>query len=288
MRYQVIHLKGAYPFLCNEKRDPILTIYLPDNLSEMGRQVQIRPCLLICPGGGYAMCSQREAEPVALHFLPEGYNVFVLTYSVAPNQFPAQLCEVAAAMELIHSNAEAWHCDRSQIAIMGFSAGGHLAAQYSNCYDWPEVRQYFPDSKPVHASILCYPVISAASAVAHLGSFENLLGHSHLTQEEITRFSCDLQVTKRTPPSFLWHTAPDDCVPVMNSLLYAKALAAHGVPFELHVYPCGWHGLSTVDEQTNEPLEPEVTHAADWLEAAKKWLDITFGKKNSAGGKMSL
>ena len=252
MNYQVIHLGDFFQELCEEKRDPLLTVYLPDNLTEMGRQERKHPCILICPGGGYAYCSQREAEPVALHFLPEGYNVFVLDYSVAPNRFPAQLREVAAAMEVIHSHADAWHCDVSRVAIMGFSAGGHLAAHYSTCYDWPEVREVFPDSKPVQASILCYPVISADPCVAHLGSFENLLGHSPLTQEETERFSCHLQVTGRTPPAFLWHTAADDCVPVMNSLLYAQALAANRVPFALHVYPVGRHGLSTVDEQTND------------------------------------
>ena len=88
---------------------PTLTAYLPDNLSEMGRQERLRPCLLICPGGGYVMCSQRESEPIALQFLPEGYNVFVLTYSVAPHRFPTQLREVAAAVELIHARAAQWH-----------------------------------------------------------------------------------------------------------------------------------------------------------------------------------
>ena len=85
-------------------------------------------------------------------------------------------------------------------------------------------------------------------------------------------------MTEDTPPAFLWHTAPDDCVPVMNSLLYAQALAEHGVPFALRIYPRGGHGLSTVDDQTNGPLEPPVTLAADWIPAAKQWLRITLGK----------
>ena len=276
MFYQVMHLKKFFPQLGTESIDPTLTAYLPDNLMEMGRQDQKHPCLLICPGGGYAMCSQREADPIAYHFLPEGYNVFVLNYSVAPSRFPTQLREVAAAMELIYRYAEEWHCDSTRVAIMGFSAGGHLAAQYSTCFDWPEVREAFPDSKPVQASILCYPVISAAPEAAHRGSFENLLGHASLNSEEISRFSCYLQVTEHTPPAFLWHTATDPVVPVRNSLLYSEALALHQVPFELHVYPAGGHGLATVDEQTNDHLEAAVTHAADWIGAAKKWLRIVF------------
>ena len=122
-------------------------------------QSQDRPAVVVCPGGGYRRVSQREGEPIALHFLPHGYNVFVLWYSVSPNRFPTQLREVAAAMELLHENAEAWHCDTDKIAIMGFSAGGHLAAHYSNAYHWPEVREMFPRSKPGSATLLCYPVM---------------------------------------------------------------------------------------------------------------------------------
>lgn len=277
MTYQIIHLKDIFSQLGGGSVDPTLTVYLPDLMAEMGRKNRKRPCLLICPGGAYGWCSQREAEPVAVHFLPEGFNVFVLNYSVAPSRFPTQLREVAAAMELIHRNADAWHCDVRCIAIMGFSAGGHLAAHYSTCFDWPEVREVFPESKAVQASILCYPVISADPAVAHLGSFENLLGHSPLTAEETERFSCNLRVTEHTPPTFLWHTAADGSVPVMNSLLYAQALAAHQVPFELHVYPYGGHGMATVDEQTNDGLTPAATHAKVWMDGAKKWLHMTFG-----------
>lgn len=278
MVYQVIHLKKFFPQLGPESIDPTLTAYLLDNLVEMGRQNQTHPCLLICPGGGYGMCSQREADPIAYHFLPEGYNVFILNYSVAPSRFPTQLRETAASMELIHRYAEEWHCDSNRVVIMGFSAGGHLAAQYSTCFDWPEVKESFPESKPVQASILCYPVISAAPEVTDRGSFENLLGHAFLNSEEIKRFSCHLQVTEHTPPAFLWHTATDLVVPVMNSLLYSEALTLHQVPFELHVYPVGDHGLATVDEQTNDHLEMAVTHAAEWITAAKKWLQIIWDK----------
>ena len=281
MIYEVIHLKHRFPQLENGSADPTLTLYLPDNLTEMGRKDQKRPCLLICPGGAYAWCSQREAEPLALNFLPEGYNVFVLNYSVAPCRFPTQLREVAAAMELIYSNAAQWHCDVKRIGMMGFSAGGHLAAHYSTCFDCPEVREAFADSKPVQTSLLCYPVISAAPGTAHQGSFENLLGHRPLTPEEIQRFSCDLLVGPHTPPTFLWHTATDGSVPVMNSLLYAQALAANQVPFELHVFPAGGHGLSTVDSQTNEHLDPAAAYAKHWMDAAKKWLSFTFDRKRN-------
>lgn len=279
MKCYTIHLKDVFSQLGEDSCNPTLTAYLPDNLAEMGRQNQTRPCLLICPGGGYSMCSQREAEPIAFHFLPEGYNVFVLDYSVDPYRFPAQLREVAAAMELIYQHEEDWHCDTGRVAIMGFSAGGHLAAHYSNGYNWPEVREIFPESKAVQAAILCYPVISAEPSVAHRGSFEKLLGHMELSEEEVERFSCHRQVTVQTPPTFLWHTAPDDCVPVENSLLYAHALAEHKINFEMHIYPAGGHGMSTADEQTNDTVAEESRHTADWLDAAKKWLRILFPAK---------
>lgn len=190
------------PPLAQNNCDPKLTIYLPDNLTEMNRHHQKHPCLLICPGG-YNMVSQREGEPIGLRFLAAGYNVFILEYSVNPNRFPTQLREVTAAMELIHANAEQWHCDTDKVAIMGFSAGGHLAAHYTNAYCWDEVREMFPESKPVNASILCYPVITADPRYAHLGSFKRLLGKEELTQEEQERFSCDHMVSKDTPPTFL-------------------------------------------------------------------------------------
>lgn len=277
MRCEIIYLKDFFPELGENGANPYVEMYLPYNMTEMHRQDQKRPCLVICPGGGYAMVSQREGEPVALHFLPEGYNVFVLTYSVAPHRFPSQLREVAAVMELIYRNAERWNCDTGRIAIMGFSAGGHLAAHYSTQYDCPEVRALFPDSKSVQASLLCYPVISADPAWSHGGSFQNLLGKKARTPEDIEKFSLDRHVTAATPPAFLWHTAADNCVPVMNSLLYATALAKAGVPFEAHIYPKGDHGLATCDEQTNEKIPFEVRHAQTWLDSARKWLKLMFG-----------
>lgn len=273
MHHVTVHLKDRFPFLGEEGKDPVLTTYLPYNMTEMNRQDWKRPSILLCPGGGYGMVSQREAEVIALHFLPEGFNVFILTYTVKPHRFPTQLREVAAAMETIYENADAWNTDVERIAIMGFSAGGHLAAHYTNAYDIPEVRAVFPESKGVKASILCYSVINALPENAHKGSFQNLTGCQYPLEDAMAeKLSCDRLVTDRTPPAFLWHTAADQSVPVNNSLLYAQALAKHGIPFGLHVYPAGHHGLATVDEQTNGELDPVVQSAKDWLPALKSWL----------------
>lgn len=276
MKHEVLHLKDRFPFLGENGCDPTLTIYLPFNLTEMNRQDLLRPSILICPGGGYNRVSQREAEAVGVHFLPEGYNVFVLDYSVAVHNFPVQIREVAAALELIYQNAASWNVDVSRIAILGFSAGGHLAAHYTNSFDCAEVRAVFPDSKPVQASILCYPVISSVEGQCHQGSFQKLVGHFPLTEEEDAKFSCHQLVTDRTPPTFLWHTAADKSVPVINSLVYAQALSKHNVPFALHVYPYGHHGLATVDAQTNGALSPAFQLAADWLPQLKQWLRVIF------------
>ena len=271
-----IDLKDEFPFLGEDGRDPKVDIYLPTNLSEMNRADRKRPCMVVCPGGGYGMCSQREAEPIALNFLPEGYNVFVLWYSVAPHRFPNQLREVAAVMELIYKNADQWHCDTEKVAIIGFSAGGHLAAHYSTAFDCAEVREVFPESKSVNASVLSYAVITADFVNAHIGSFHNLLGKTKLTKEDIDKFSCDKLVRDITPPAFLWHTAEDSCVPVANTLLYARALSEHKIPFEVHIYPRGQHGLSTCDEQTIDNMNADIVHAHDWIDNVKKWLKATF------------
>ena len=283
MNYTEIHLKDYFPLLGQEGRDPYLSAYLPYDENPIKSQRYNRPSILICPGGGYSSVAKRESEPMALKFLPEGYNVFILTYSVAPHGFPTQLREVAAAMELIHRNAEAWHCDTDRIAILGCSAGGHLAAHYTNAYDCPEVRAVFPESKAVNASILCYPVISAEPEYSHQGSFTNLVKHAlPLSREEIEKFSCDRLVSEKTPPTFLFHCVEDESVSVSNSLLYASALAEQAVPFALHIYHLGGHGMSTADEQSYRSLTPKPEYIAacrtvqEWIPTLMQWLRDLF------------
>ena len=274
MKYDKLHLKDYFPALADNGCDPTVELYLPFNLTEMQRENQKRPCIVVCPGGGYAMCSQRESEPIALHYLTEGFNAFVITYSTAPHRFPTQLREVAALMELIYKNAEEWNCDTNRILITGFSAGGHLAAHYSTMFDCQAVREMFPESKPVNGSVLCYPVITADPNHAHLGSFDNLTGKTHRNPEEIEFLSCDKQVKENTPPAFIWHTADDGIVPVENSLLYASALSKYKIPYELHIYPFGEHGLATSDAQTinGNANSGNYPHTYQWLTSLKKWL----------------
>ncbi len=265
-----INLKDKFAFLGENDANPTVDIYLPDDAME--RTDLKRPCLVICPGGGYSMCSPREAEPVALDFLPQGFNVFVLYYTCAPAKFPTQIREVAAVMELIYKNSSEWKCDTEKISIMGFSAGGHLAGHYSTMFDCKEVRELFPESKAPNASVLCYPVISAKSGKCHEGSFRNLVGHFPLEETEMNYFSLENCVSENTPPTFLWHTATDTCVPVYSSLAYANALSEHNVPFELHIFPTGSHGLATCDIKTNEGQKEACQYNRVWISEVIKWL----------------
>ena len=277
MRIFEISLKEKYEFLGCDGRAPRLVCYLPYCLKEMGRENEKRPCMVVCPGGGYGNCSEREAEPIALKFLNMGFNVFVLYYSVAPHRYPVQLREVAAVFEEIYKNADKWNCDTNKIGIIGFSAGGHLIAHYSNEYNSDAVREVFPESKKPNFSVLCYPVISADETFAHKGSFVNLLG-TYPVGDDVAKYSCDKMVSSDTPPTFIWHTAEDQAVPVKNSLVYATALADNKVPFSLRIYPYGVHGLSTVDHLTNDDdrLDPKTLLADTRFDEFKKWIDQTI------------
>ncbi len=265
-----LELKDYFPFLGEDDKNPVLDIYLPDEV--MNRPDFKRPCMVICPGGGYGKCTPREAEPIALNFIPDGFNAFVLYYSCSPRRFPTQLREVAAVMELIYNNADEWKCDTGKVSIIGFSAGGHLAGHYSTMFDCPEVREVFPQSKAPNGSILSYPVISAEIGKCHEGSFKNLVGHYPLSEEEMHKFSLEYCVKENTPPAFIWHTAEDDVVPVYSALSYAKALSEHKIPFELHVYPKGWHGIATSDIQTMDKDYDFTVYNRVWMDEAKKWL----------------
>lgn len=274
MEVKKIHLKDYFPFLGENGCDPILTTYIQYNMTEMKQETRKRPTLLICPGGGYGMCSQRESEVVALAFLPFGMNAVILNYSVAPHRFPTQIREVAAVMELLYEKQDEWHVDTEKITIIGFSAGGHLAAHYSTSFDTPEVREVFPESKSVNGSILSYPVIIPDKNRCHEGSFRNLTGEYPLSDESYKRFSLDNCVDENTPPAFIWHTSFDKCVPVESSLRYASAMATNNRPFELHVYPYGDHGGSTFDAQSLYEVNDIANYNSRWVQEAGKWLKL--------------
>lgn len=274
MRCETIHLRDYYGFLGKDGCNPTVEMFFPYDSNKLFGKQKKRPCLIVCPGGAYSFLAERESEPIALNFVQNGYNVFIIKYSVAPHTFPTQLCEVAALVELVYKNSDIWNCDTSKLAIIGFSAGGHLAAHYSTMFDCQQVRSYFPQSKSVNAAILCYPVITAEYEYAEKGSICNLSGKKPYTKEDIENLSCEKHVRETTPPTFIWHTAEDSLVKVMNSLIYAQALSENKVPYELHIYPYGPHGLSTADRVTNSNLPEKYKSVHTWIGFAKKWLEL--------------
>ena len=259
-------------------KNATLTVYGRDNSPEIDSERRY-PAVLICPGGGYEFTSDREAEPVALAFLNRGYTTAVLRYSVVPIRYPAQLIEVAAAMMLLRRRKD-WYIDTEKIAVCGFSAGGHLAASLGVFWNDPvitdELRPGEHENRP-DAMILSYPVISAGPN-AHRGSFNNLLGKNP-DPALLPKLSLENAVSQETVPAFIWHTADDKTVPVENAFLMAAALKKASVPFELHIYQNGVHGLSLCDSSTAAPDAHAFVnpHTATWLGLADEWLKGIWG-----------
>lgn len=277
MRTFTFPLAEYYPQLANNGADPRVTVYLQDDIEEGDCKGVLRPtsrpALIICPGGGYHHVGKREAEPVALAFMPLGFNCFILDYSVAPHRYPQALRELTALTDLVCRNAQDWNIDPAKIVICGFSAGGHLAASYCTLGDRPEITDFLAP-RPIAAAILGYPVISADAEIYHGGTFRNLLGVSEISRDQTETYSLELHVSKAlTPPTFLWHTASDRSVPVANTLRYGEALGAEGIPFEMHIFPAGRHGMGTADRQgVHDYTEPENQYASHWVDLAKGWL----------------
>ena len=229
------------------------------------------PAVLILPGGAYQWVSPREAEPVAMRFLSRGFSCLLLNYSCAPARFPVALREAALAMAYIRSEANRLHIDPAKVAALGFSAGGHLCGTLGTLYDRDEVADIAPaDRLRPDALILCYPV-SVSRGRTHRDSFANLCGDDRLLMD---RLSLDRLVRRDMMPVFLWHTRTDDSVPVDGTLQLAAALAENDVPFSLHVFSYGRHGLATGDDLVyrQDSLPPVSDGVRDWPELAIRFL----------------
>ena len=238
---------------------------------------QKRPVVVICPGGAYAMTSDREAEGVALHFMSMGYHAAVLRYSVVPARYPVALRQLAKAVALLRKNSEKWHIQKDKIIVMGFSAGGHLAGSLGVFWNTPELAGeagYTSEEIRPNGMILCYPVITSGE-YAHEGSFRNLLGDRYGELKD--KMSLEKQVTKDTPKAFIWHTFEDDTVLPDNTLLFVNALYKKGIPAEYHLFPDGKHGIGLGDERTaNDNGRGIVKACRTWSDLAGKWLEREF------------
>ncbi len=235
----------------DEGRNTSLTCYLLDG-SEEFPNIANRPAVLIFPGGGYRFCSDREAEPVAMAYLGAGYHAFILRYTVGPESvWPVPLEDAEKAMELIRGRSEEWAVDSDRIAVIGFSAGGHLAAAVST----------IGKNKP-NATILGYPCIL----------------NDRCSRLCTPKPGLDDKVTSETPPAFLFTTSDDKVVPAGNTLAFIEALDEAGVPYEAHIFRSGSHGISLAKDHTcagkEELFDPRISK---WFDLSIGWLEEVFG-----------
>ena len=221
--------------------------------------------VLVLPGGGYHNKAEHEGPPIARRMIRNGISAAVLDYRIAPYRAPVPQWDAMRAIQLLRSIAPEYGYQPDHIAILGFSAGGHLAASVSYLNIGLPIKSAddpLADINPhPDTAVLCYPVISLGK-YTHQGSRDHLLG-MNASDELITRWSVERHITSDACPAFIWHTADDGAVPVQNSLMLADALAEHRVPFALHIWPHGNHGLGLAEGYSDIGQWPEL--AADWL-----------------------
>ena len=226
--------------------------------------------IVICPGGGYGGLASHEGATYAQFLQKHGVNGFVLKYRLgsAGYRHPIMLGDAARALRTVRANAKQWKIDPDKIGIMGSSAGGHLASTLLTHFDAGNPQASDPidriSSRP-SLGVLCYPVITLGE-FTHRGSKRNLLGDKP-PAELVELLSNEKQVTGNTPPTFLWHTVQDKAVPVENSLQFATALRKAGVPFALHVYQKGRHGIGLADKPPFKNIHPWAKDLVFWLKA---------------------
>lgn len=240
--------------------EPSLSLYAADPQKANGTAV------IICPGGGYAfLATDHEGEEVARRFAANGVTAFVLKYrlpsdTIMVDQSSGPLQDAQQAIYLVRKNAAAWHINPSKIGIMGFSAGGHLAASLAVHYEDLKIKNPEGLSLRPDFAVLIYPVISF-TASAHTGSVKNLIG-PNATQAQKEYFSNELHVNAQTPISFLVHANDDDTVPVENTILFNQAMVKNKVPVETHLYQSGGHGYGMHNKKTSD----------DWFLRLQEWM----------------
>ncbi|NIK79614.1 acetyl esterase/lipase [Paenibacillus castaneae] len=258
-RNELLLWENGAPYAAGDSAEdqPAITPYLVEGNN--------RPAMIICPGGGYGGRAYHEGEPIAQWLNSIGISAFVLRYRVAPYSYPCALLDVQRAIRTVRQEAMRFRINPDQVGVLGFSAGGHLTANAGTSYDLGdalaeeavETQSCRPD-----LLVLCYPVITMTEPYTHIGSRDNLLGQD-LELQTIEQHSNERNVTADTPPAFIWHTSDDSAVPVENSFLFAAALSKHHVPFDLHVYTKGRHGLGLAEEEE---------HTKGWTDVCASWL----------------
>lgn len=239
-----------------EKDIPTLTVFRPAEGKANGA------AMVICPGGGYGGLASHEGKDYAVWLAEHGITGFVLKYRLgsAGYRHPRMLEDVSRAIRTVRARANEWNLDPKRVGVMGSSAGGHLASTVLTHFDQgkPNAEDVIErESSRPDLGILCYAVITLGEKT-HQGSKKNLLGDSP-SDELVKSLSNELQVTSETPPTFLWHTMEDTAVPAENSMFFAMALQKHKVPYELHIYEKGRHGIGLANGH------PWTTACLNWL-----------------------
>lgn len=267
MTVKTVDLYEEFGLKKQEGQEGTLTYWLHGNSPEISEN-RLRPAMLVIAGGGYWSVSDREREPVVTEYFARGFNVFDLKYSVRPFSYPTQHLEACMAMAYIRKHAEELRVIDDKVAAVGFSAGGHLLGTLSILYDAPEVKEVVGDInvKP-DASVFSYAVITSGY-LSHAGSIDAVSGGDEKLKEKL---SIEKHIDKNCPPAFIWCTANDGAVPSENSLYLALAYKKAGVPFELHVFENGVHGLSTCNIESKSQYTDEYEN-----EAVSKWLPLSF------------
>lgn len=248
----------------NDHDIPTLTPYVPEPGTASGAAI------VVCPGGGYGGLASHEGHDYALWLNQQGVTAFVLKYRLGSHGYrhPTMLGDAARAVRLVRARCGDWQVDPRRIGIMGSSAGGHLASTLLTHFDAGQPDAADPverESSRPDLGILCYAVITLGE-FTHQGSKQNLLGDEP-SAELVELLSNEKQVTPETPPCFVWHTWEDQAVPVENSLQFAAALRRAGVPFDLHVYQRGQHGIGLAAKPPFERPHPWASDCRFWLEA---------------------
>ena len=245
---------------------PTLTPYLPDPAKRNGAS------MIVLPGGGYSNLAAHEGTGYAEWLATQGITAYVLRYRLGSQgyRYPAEFDDVTRAVRLVRSLAKksGSGLDPDRVGVIGSSAGGHLAALVATHFDAGKADatdMIERESSGADLVVLCYPVITFGQ-FAHAGSRNQLLGPNP-SPELVEKLSTELQVTKETPPTFLWHTVEDATVPVENSLMFAAALRRNGVPFSLHIYEKGAHGLGL--GRPDRPAPPWADQLVYWLKERK-------------------
>ncbi|MDR2449290.1 MAG: alpha/beta hydrolase [Prevotellaceae bacterium] len=239
--YEGTHQPTPQSDILSAPVDPSLTVWLPSAEKANGKAV------IICPGGGYHILAiEREGHAIAREFNKAGIAAFVLKYRLPDknektDQSSWPLQDAQAAIRMVRQRAEEWHIAPGKIGIMGFSAGGHLAATAGTHYNLPVIENPGQTNLRPDFMILVYPVISFSETIGHPGSRDNLLG-SPASQDKINLYCNEQHVDATTPPAFLTHGSDDTVVPVANSLVFYDALKKHHIATEMHIYAEGEHG----------------------------------------------